>query len=83
MSICPETYCYTASEAILLGYPVLAFSIGAHSERVEKYDCGWVLPLDQAKPSLEAFMNKIITEDGRMDILVKASHTKRFVNGEN
>ena len=34
MSCLHETYCYTASEAILSGYPVLALNIGAHSARI-------------------------------------------------
>lgn len=42
-SLCPETFCFTASEAILLGYPVLCFDVGAQAERIHRYGCGWVV----------------------------------------
>jgi len=42
-SLCPETFCFTASEAILLGYPVLCFDVGAQAERIHHYECGWVV----------------------------------------
>ncbi|PGS03192.1 hypothetical protein COC54_17215 [Bacillus pseudomycoides] len=42
-SICPETYSYTTSEAMLSGYPIITFNLGAPAERVEKYQCGWIL----------------------------------------
>jgi glycosyltransferase involved in cell wall biosynthesis len=38
----PETFCYTASEALLLGYPVLCFDLGAQAARIRRYNCGWV-----------------------------------------
>jgi len=39
-SICPETFSFTTSEALLLGYPVICFDIGASADRVRKYQCG-------------------------------------------
>jgi glycosyltransferase involved in cell wall biosynthesis len=42
-SIWPETFSYTTSEAILLGYPVVCFDLGAPAERVRTYDCGMVV----------------------------------------
>jgi glycosyltransferase involved in cell wall biosynthesis len=42
-SIWPETFSYTTSEAILLGYPVVCFDLGAPAERVRMYDCGMVV----------------------------------------
>jgi glycosyltransferase involved in cell wall biosynthesis len=42
-SIWPETFSYTTSEAILLGYPVVCFNLGAPAERVRTYDCGMVV----------------------------------------
>ena len=41
-SICPETYSFTASEAIYSGYKVLAFDIGAHAERIKKTEMGYL-----------------------------------------
>ncbi|WP_230322491.1 MULTISPECIES: glycosyltransferase [Bacillus] len=42
-SICPETYSYTTSEAMLSGYPIITFNLGAPAERVKKYQCGWII----------------------------------------
>ncbi|WJE53835.1 glycosyltransferase [Bacillus cereus] len=42
-SICPETYSYTTSEAMLSGYPIITFNLGAPAQRVKKYQCGWIL----------------------------------------
>jgi glycosyltransferase involved in cell wall biosynthesis len=42
-SIWPETFCYTASEALLLGYPVIACNVGAQADRVRRFDAGWVV----------------------------------------
>lgn len=42
-SICPETFSYTTSEALLLGFPVLCFNLGAQADRVRKYDAGIVM----------------------------------------
>ncbi len=48
-SLCPETFCFTASEALLLGYPVVCCDIGAQADRVRACDAGWVV----AEPYLE------------------------------
>ncbi len=42
-SICPETFSFTASEAMDAGLPVAAFDIGAPAERVRRYDKGLIL----------------------------------------
>ena len=80
----PETYCYTASEALLSGYPVLSFDIGAQAVRIEKYDCGWVLPAGSQSGGIDelcAWADYIATRKGREEILRKAAHTSRFSNG--
>ena len=84
MSICYETYCYTASEAILSGYPVLSLNIGAHSVRIKKNDCGWVLPINTPSNGLDelkTFLKFIVTPEGRQQIILKAQNTNNFVNG--
>ena len=45
-SIGPETFSYTASEAIASGYPVAAFDLGAPAERIKRLQAGWVVPLE-------------------------------------
>ena len=84
MSICYETYCYTASEAILSGYPVLAMNVGAHAARIAKHDCGWLLPNDSPSRGMEElkqFLQFIVTLPGRRQLLQKAKNTVRFKNG--
>lgn len=49
LPIWPETFCYTLSEAVLAGVPVLATDIGAVGARVRQDGMGWLIPHD-AKP---------------------------------
>jgi len=43
ISIWPETYCYTLSEVMLSGYPVVVSNLGALGQRVRDHNCGIVL----------------------------------------
>ncbi|OPY75949.1 MAG: N-glycosyltransferase [Syntrophorhabdus sp. PtaU1.Bin153] len=56
-SIWPETFCFTASEAMALGYPVICFNIGAQAERVKRYECGIVLEEISASAILKALLD--------------------------
>lgn len=42
-SICPETFSYTTSEAIMMKIPVAVFNLGAQAEKVQQYEKGLVL----------------------------------------
>lgn len=42
-SIWPETFQYTADEALAAGFPVVAFNLGAAAERIKLSGGGWVL----------------------------------------
>lgn len=44
LSIWPETYCYTLSETIYSGIPVLGIDLGAIGERVRRQNIGWLIP---------------------------------------
>lgn len=44
LSIWPETFCYTISEALLTGIPILTNEMGAMGERMRNETMGWVLP---------------------------------------
>ena len=44
LSTWPETFCYTLSEAILNGIPVLGTELGAIGERIRKNEYGWTVP---------------------------------------
>ena len=84
LSKVPETYCYTASEAMLSGYPVMAMNIGAHALRVAKNKCGWIFPLETANHGLDHlanFLRQIVTPAGRNEILIRAANTANFKNG--
>lgn len=52
-SIWPETYSYTASEAIYSGYPIVVFDIGAPADRVRNLNCGWILKSLDGKELLD------------------------------
>ncbi len=45
-SVWPETFCYTAHEALATGLPVLAFGIGAQGDAVRKAPNGIEMPFD-------------------------------------
>ena len=49
LPIWPETFCYTLSEALLSGVPVLTTDIGAVGERMKNSFCGWTVPY-QSEP---------------------------------
>lgn len=48
LPIWPETYCYTLSEAIMCGVPVIITDIGALGERMRELKCGWLVSVDDA-----------------------------------
>lgn len=39
----PETYCYALSMAMMSGYPICAYDIGANSERLKSWPCATLL----------------------------------------
>lgn len=59
LPIWPETYCYTLSEAIMCGVPVIATDIGALGERVRKLNCGWLVIPEHAYEEALAIIQRI------------------------
>lgn len=57
LSICPETFCYTISEALACGIPVLTRDIGALGERMRKNQCGWV---ERREAQPEDFLKRLV-----------------------
>jgi glycosyltransferase involved in cell wall biosynthesis len=55
LSICPETFCYTLTEAWLAGVPVVVTPIGAIMDRVSKQGGGWILD----SPSPQNLLQKL------------------------
>ena len=64
-SIWPETYSYTASEAIYSGYPIMVFDIGAPADRVRELNCGWILKKYDSKSVLNLLKNIKNTYGGK------------------
>lgn len=56
LSVWPETYSYTLTEAWQSGMPVLVTDIGALGERVKRTGAGWTVPADS---SAEDILTKI------------------------
>lgn len=56
LSIWPETYSYTLSEAIANGIPVIVTDLGALGDRVKEYGCGEVISGDDV---VNQFLNQI------------------------
>ncbi len=54
-SVCPETFCYTAGEAIAIGLPVACFDIGGQAEQVKKYEKGIILARQDPKYLYDIF----------------------------
>lgn len=75
-SICPETFSFTTSEALLLGYPVICFNIGAHAERVKRHNAGIVVKEISANGLLCAF-KEILAKPPLVKEL--SANTRRYV----
>lgn len=60
-SIAPETFSYTTSEAMLMGYPVICFDLGAPAERIKKFGCGLVIE-DISVKGLISAIDKIVQQ---------------------
>lgn len=52
-SVWPETFSYTAEEAIKMGMPIAAFDMGAPAERIRRYEKGLILEERNAAKVLE------------------------------
>ncbi|CAI3193872.1 glycosyltransferase [Clostridium neonatale] len=59
LPIWPETFCYTLSEALLCGIPILGTDIGAVGERIRKLECGWTIPVDSSFNNILNLVNFI------------------------
>ncbi len=73
-SVCPETFSYTTSEAMLSGYPVITFNLGAPAERVRRFDGGWVVAPMTSNGILQV-LKRIVKK--RHEILEKAENLSK------
>jgi GT2 family glycosyltransferase len=60
-SMTPETWCYTLTHALESGLPIVAFDLGAVSERLQDARTGVLLPLDTSPASV----NDVLLENAR------------------
>lgn len=65
LSLCPETYSHTLTEAISAGIPVIASDLGALKERLEKYNVGWCVNPQNPLDIYNLFLN--ISKDSYME----------------
>lgn len=63
LSICPETFCYTLSEAVLCNTPVLATDMGASGERVKRHGYGWTVPVGYTGAKISEYVLQILEDE--------------------
>ena len=56
-SVWPETFSYTTSEIISMGFPVAVLPVGAPVERVKRYGKGLVLKNEQPENIVEEMIS--------------------------
>ncbi len=59
LSVVPETFSYTMSEAVNCGIPVIATDIGALGERIRRDKFGWLVSVDNACDETAEIINRI------------------------
>lgn len=65
-SIWPETFSYTAEEAMQMNLPLVSFALGAPAERIKHYKKGMTLPLDASPEELLSAIVKWGEEHSKM-----------------
>lgn len=63
MSIWPETFCYTLSEAVYCDVPVFVTDIGAAGERVKRHCYGWTVPVDYTGEQMSEALLEILQDE--------------------
>lgn len=61
-SICPETYSYTMSSAVLAGCPIVTTNIGAVAQRVKYNDIGWIVSTSLKPQQINDLLVNILIE---------------------
>lgn len=72
----PETFCYTLTEALMCGVPVIVKDNGALGERVRKLDCGWIVSLYPTEKEIAKVINHIV--DNPKEYAEKVENIKKL-----
>lgn len=73
LPIWPETFCYTLSEAVLAGIPVLVTDIGAVGARVRKDGTGWIIPPDATPEDALAQIDRIFADQAAYERVARVA----------
>lgn len=65
LPICPETFCYTLSEAELAGIPVLATELGALRDRLRQDQTGWLIGPGATAKEVLGTIDEIFADQAR------------------
>lgn len=68
LSLWPETFCYTLSEAVAYKRPVIVTDIGALGERTKAMGCGWTVSLQNITEEVLQIVNRIKDKEKEFEV---------------
>lgn len=80
LSVWPETYSYTLTEAVLNKIPVIVTDIGALGRRTRELGCGWTVSLESA---CKEFIKKVIELSADKAVLQECKKHIACINLKN
>ena len=67
LSIWPETYSYTLTEALLNGIPVIVTDIGALGRRTKELECGWLVSPEHVKDDFVKIIKDLLKDRTQLE----------------
>lgn len=80
LSLWPETYSYTLTEAVLNGIPVIVTDIGALGERTNKYEYGWTVNINNVKNEVLDILDRILKNPDLLKVKKKNIAANKISN---
>ncbi|BDC96129.1 glycosyltransferase [Treponema saccharophilum] len=74
LSIWGETFCYTLSEAVMCGLPVLGIDIGAVGERIKQNGYGWVVPYPASSKDIVEKLDEIFSDNSSYNFVAEKAN---------
>lgn len=68
LSIWPETYSYTLTEALLNGIPVIVTDIGALGRRTKELNCGWLVSPEHVKDDFVKIVKDLNRDKKQLEV---------------